>query len=878
MELIGRERELTELTERLAGHRLVTVIGPGGIGKTALARAAAERLGPGYELGVHVIDLTRVDAAEAVGGTIAAQLAFPSFAALLASPTEQPALLVVDNCEHVIEAAAGAIGDLLDACASPTVLATSRSPLDLPSESVVSLGPLATPRLGLVEAGAPSIVLFNERARDAGADVGADQLDVVADLCRALDGIPLALEIAAARTRAMSPAEILARLGDLDTLNRPRFRGSERHRSLRSTIEWSYRLLDAEDRRFFDHLSVLAGQFTAGTAHAVGGDEGASVTSSLDRIDRLVAASLLVAEPEGRITRYRQLAALRTFASERLVADGAWDDTWNRLVDHVVAEVLDVVAVARDRWDASLLSRLLILYDSIVAALQWCLERDDEPDRTMLLIATLWGVVHQGHAEDVAGVVERALTRWPDPSAPAHADAVATIATCRYLLGEPRAAIELAEAALPHTQRSLSAPCTLRRVIAQSRAALGDVDSAIAALDDAIEEARRLGLTPLAMEMTGFRAELSADLGAIDEALADVRDVQAEARRAGSDINAVWARCVEGSILLRVDESAAEAATADALTRARALDYPACVSVCLHCHAELAVRRGDLDLAARLVIELLEGLVARGAHSELRNALRMSAVLLHAADRPGWADLAATAASLPVVSIFATPGHERPPLPPHQGRPLSCRDAVLLARDELAALSQATPRPHAVEPDRGGDEPGVFRRVGEFWEVAFAGRTVNMRQSKGMDDIAMLLARPGTEVHCVDLAGVAVEQSSTGDVIDATARRRYEDRIRELQADIDEAEANNDHVRSERAQSEFDAIVDQLTSAVGLAGKARRGSSSVERARMAVTQRVRTTIKRIAKELPELSRHLDASIRTGTYCSYRPQRETSWMT
>jgi predicted ATPase len=148
MDLIGRDRELELLTERLRARRLVTVIGPGGIGKTTLARAAAARLAGDFSLGSMLVDLTRVDSHDGgddVGEALAGQLGFSSFAALLDSPQDQPVLLVVDNCEHVSAAAARVIRELLESCQAPTVCATSRSPLDLPGESVVVVGPLELP-------------------------------------------------------------------------------------------------------------------------------------------------------------------------------------------------------------------------------------------------------------------------------------------------------------------------------------------------------------------------------------------------------------------------------------------------------------------------------------------------------------------------------------------------------------------------------------------------------------------------------------------------------------------------------------------------------------------------------------------------------------
>ena len=214
------------MAERVLGHRrLVTIIGPGGIGKTALALAAMERLGGEFPLGAHFVDLSRVGEADAVVGALAAQLGFSSFDALLSSPTDQPALVVVDNCEHVGDAAAAAVAALLAECASPRILATSRSPLDLPGESILALAPLGLPGAGTGDASATAVRLFLDRARHAGTAVQGLDDEEVGELCRRLDGVPLALEIAAARTRSLAVGDILRLLDDgIDVLARPRFR------------------------------------------------------------------------------------------------------------------------------------------------------------------------------------------------------------------------------------------------------------------------------------------------------------------------------------------------------------------------------------------------------------------------------------------------------------------------------------------------------------------------------------------------------------------------------------------------------------------------------------------------------------------------------
>src|ERR687898_532518 len=177
VELVGREAELALVADRLADRRLVTLVGPGGIGKTALARAAVAHCAGRFPEGAHVVDLTRVDAAAAVPESLAAQLGYASFGALLDAPGDHAALVLVDNCEHVLDAVADAVDSLLEACEMPTVLATSRSALEVPGETLVPIGPLGLPPAGTSDA--PAVRLFVARARDAGAALEAD--DAVAE-------------------------------------------------------------------------------------------------------------------------------------------------------------------------------------------------------------------------------------------------------------------------------------------------------------------------------------------------------------------------------------------------------------------------------------------------------------------------------------------------------------------------------------------------------------------------------------------------------------------------------------------------------------------------------------------------------------------------
>ncbi len=873
--MIGRDREMADLIERIGRRRLVTVIGAGGIGKTTVARAVAEAVADRFALGAHFVDLTAVDRADDVGGAIAAQLGYPSFRALLDSPTDAEALVVVDNCEHVIDAAASAIADVLASCPSPTVLATSRSPLDLVGESVMVLGPLGVPASSsAVGTGTESVRLFLQCARDSGAVPGDDQLHDIAELCRHLDGVPLAIELAAAQTRAMTPAGILGHLrsGD-DVLARPRLRSAGRHRSLWETIEWSRLLLEPEPAALFDRLGVFAGPFSIPAAHAICAPPNTSPSATRLAVTSLVDSSLLAVEHREAEARYRMLTPIRSFALGRLGASGDLPAVQDRFVDHVVDVVTTVVDATRLRWSTPDVQRLLALYDNMAAALRWCIYHDDTVDRAGIIYGALWAWVPHGHTDDIALLGRELVARWPDLPPPWGPDVAATRAAAEYLLGRPRVAATLAEGALPEADRSRFAPATLRRILGEVARVTGDASGAEALFAEAAHQADRLGLRSLAMEAEVLRAQVLADTGRIEEARAITRAVYHEAVSTGSDLSALWAWSSEGHTLLRRDPQEALPVIEEALVAARRADHAVMIAANLYSKTVALATLGHTTEAAAAALELIDALLYRGVLSSGRTVLDVVALVLRRAGDPRWAPIHATARTLPVTVLMAGVGYELFTLPDSDGQPMERRLAISLARRALTEIL-ADPPTGGGEPSAGAD--AVFSRSGDVWDVRFAGTAVHLKASKGMDDLARLLASPGVEVHCLELSGAGLVSSSTGETIDSAARRSYEARVRELQGDVEEAEADNDTGRAEQARSELDALVDHLAGALGLGGRARQSGGSAERARSAVTHRLRSTIRRIADQHPELGRHLAASVVTGSYCCYRPERPVEW--
>ncbi len=329
---VGRAGPSREVAGLLAERRLVTVTGPGGSGKTRLATEVARRVADRFADGTWLAELAPVADPAAVATAVAAALGVreqpgvPAAEVVAQALARQQLLLVLDNCEHVIGAAAELCAGLLGACDDVKILATSREPLAVGGEARYRLAPLALPDLEdlAVPAGAEAVVLFADRARSADARFVLDDRTgpVVARLVARLDGMPLAIELAAARVEALGVAQLLDRLGDGFALLAGGDRlAPSRQRSLAATVEWSYQLLDEAERRVFRRVSVFPGPFTLEAAEAIAGP-------GADRaVLHLVDCSLLVPPQPGADgrSRYAMLETLRAYGN-RLLARTGEDD------------------------------------------------------------------------------------------------------------------------------------------------------------------------------------------------------------------------------------------------------------------------------------------------------------------------------------------------------------------------------------------------------------------------------------------------------------------------------------------------------------------------------------------------------------------------
>ncbi|MFE9649723.1 ATP-binding protein [Streptomyces sp. NPDC006365] len=889
-ELLGRETELDAVRALLARSPVVTVTGVGGVGKTRLVQAvaASEVVRP-----VVMCDLGAVDEPAAVEFAVADALGFPSLDAALIGLGEAIRVLLVDNCEHLLDAAADAVSRLVDRCHGVCVLATSREALGIAGEHVLPLGPLALPASGATAEDAmrsPAVRLLLERAAAAGADVDlvADPEAVVA-LCRRLDGLPLAIELAAARLRSLTPREVLGHLDDrLDLLSRGRDRGPERHRSLEAAIDWSYERLSDPAKRVFERLSVFSGRFTAQHAQAVAGEPGDDLLATVEQLDQLVAQSLVTVRRQGSRSWYGMLRTLRGYARERLAERGELQRVEGRWVDSFVGTAVDV----RDRmlraWPVDLMITLQNTHLDVADALRWCVAHDDVPDRARPLFIPLCGLLKSRRAMPIAELGDLVLDRWPEPRHETWAEVAAAASVAHVLRGSGERGVALARQAIDGTSSGLAAVNARRALYFHERRA-GRHEVSLRWIDEAIDIAVAHDMTPWHNELLTFRALALASLGRVEEAIDQAGAAHRIASGIGSPALEAWAVAIQGSLIALRDPVAGRAMCAHAAQYCEEIDYPIGAGISLRTLGALAALAGDFPRSAEYLSRALDAFLGFGYVSETALTLRWIARLTHLTGRERAA-----------ATLWHSTGSERgdivddvlgPPevdtrLTATDAPPLPLSAAVARARAELAAITSGSAaagpadagRVSRTEPTPPERARNVFRLEGSVWTAAFDGVTVRLPDAKGLHDLSVLLSRPGREVHCTELMGAAVEQSDTGPVIDSQARREYEARIVELQADLKEAEEFGDTGRVEAARTEMEFLLAELTAATGLGGRDRRGGGNADRARSAVTQRIRAVLRRLDALHPALARHLRAAVSTGTWCAYRPDAPVRWGT
>lgn len=445
---VGRRRDLADVRRALAKARLVSVVGPGGVGKTRLALRAATDLGRGFADGAWWIDLAEVHDGPLVSSAAVAALDLRDQAAaepmqiLSSYLRDRELLLVFDNCEHVVDESAALLTEVLRAAPGVRVIATSREPLQVPGERVVPLPPLDLPPAGDEEPVSrllqnEAVMLFVERAAAASGsfELTASNRSAVVGLCRRLDGLPLAIELAAVRTRVLTAEQILARLADRFALLTGGGRAAlPRQQTLLTTIDWSHDLLTAEEQRLLRRLCVFAGRFTVDDVEAVFPVDRGSAADVLDMLAALVDKSLVMREDASGVACYRLHETMREYASFRLREAGEAERLDDVFVEHYRTQARDrredllrdirADPGSRDRHPertSEWLAWVELEIDNIRSALHTCLTGSDW--RRGLEIATSIGYywVTRGTTESIRWFDDLLAVAGGSPDVPARA-------------------------------------------------------------------------------------------------------------------------------------------------------------------------------------------------------------------------------------------------------------------------------------------------------------------------------------------------------------------------------------------------------------------------------------------------------------------------
>ncbi len=590
--LIGRERELKELEQLVGADRLVTVTGPGGIGKTRLALAAAARLEERFQDGARFVQLAAVTDPALVPATLALALQVEDGDDLVEAIAKKDLLLCLDNLEQLLDAAPF-VGELLAHCPGLRLLVTSRSPLKLAGEREYPVQPLQADE---------ALDLFTACARTVVPDFSAaEHEETIHEICERLDRLPLALELAAGRVRLLSPPGLLARLEQaLPLLTGGARDRPERQQTLRAAIDWSYRLLDQDEQRLFRTLAVFLGGFDLEATVALSAQDELAL---LDPLSALMEHSLVRRREQEGEPRFFLLETIREFASEQLEAAGEADEARRRHAEHY----LDFAEPGSLPFDSdeltAWLSRAELERPNLRAALGWLIEHGTA-DQALLLarrLSSLW--IHRGPLAEGSDWLERALARSGGDGA-LRAGALGRaglIASQRGRYGEAR---QLLTESLQF-RRAADEPGELASDLIRLgvvTSAAGDFDGARAAFEEAVGLGRQLDdkrLTSSALNNLGELARLGGELAAARAYYEESLELELE--RNSAYAIALRRLNLGGLALEEGDDVEAERQVLAALESSLAIASDDTTITCIEVLAAVAARRGEAPRAVRLL-------------------------------------------------------------------------------------------------------------------------------------------------------------------------------------------------------------------------------------------------------------------------------------
>lgn len=657
--LIGRETERSAIRRALADGGPVTITGSGGVGKTRLAVELARTVHDESEREVVWVELAPVDdpaavahvMAEAIGADLSGAPT-PSVA-LVDALSGRDLLVVVDNAEHLVEPVAALVGDIAGRCPHVDVLVTSRQPLAIQSERVVALGPLATAADAALPP--PAVELFEDRADRVGARLGSDQQAAVEELCQELDGLPLAIELAAARAVALPPTQLL----ELLRADGPRALGSrrgrpDRHRDLWSVVEWSYRLLGDDEQLLFERLGVFAGGFDARAAHAICAPEGWAAATTTRHLATLVECSLVSLDSRGATKgagSYRILRPLRELARQRAADRGDLAALVRRYVDHVVA---DVEEAAGPPLRGTGQRRILEILDDVREVRRRSRAAEDI-DVVGRLITGLFRFEYLRRGVEFLAWADEVVTYPPAEGAPNAPQLYAAAAVSAWRAGDLDRAEELAHIGV---RLGGGHDDPARRLAYE---ALGDVATFGGRLGEAADhfseavrlariggdpDTEALGLASLAL-VRAYAGDVERALARVDEAVA--------VTAAGEGVRA-FVRYARGESLADEDPARAIAYVDDAAELARSAGAWFVDGVARVTSASLRARHGDPFDALPVFAELVEHWHRSGSWPQQWITLRNLAELLVrvGADDPAVALASAVSTHQADTAVFGT--------------------------------------------------------------------------------------------------------------------------------------------------------------------------------------------------------------------------------
>ncbi len=609
--LIGRQEDVAAVTALVTDASVVTLTGAGGVGKTRLSEEVTAVSGTAFPDGVVVCSLAGVrdpdSLAVALIDAVDAQHqgGRPAEETLLAALGTRRMLLVLDNCEHLLTAASQLVETIREQCPNVSVLATSREPLRLPGEQVWQVAPLPVPHsgAGVAEVGAaPAGALFVVRAQAAEPGFALTDANVAAvgELCRRLDGIPLAIELAAARVRAMTPDDLLDRIDQRFNLLTGGPRGEHgRHRTLQAVVAWSYDLLDDEEARLFDRLSVFAGSFPLSAAERVCAGSPVTEETVAGVLAELVDKSMVVVERTDDRIRYRLLDSLRDYGAARLARDGDVERYRRAHATHLVAFVEEHGPLTRGADEAHALAEVDAVVDDLRMAHAWLVATGDVDGALRLPVALRDYIGHQQRDEMITWT-ERAL-RLPGAQAhPSYPAALATAARGATRRGELDRSRRYAETALAEAEPDSLTAIWALHVLGTTALYEGRLDDALGPVDRAARLADELD-EDYYRAMTGLlRVLVHLYRGDAASAASHAAELHVAAERSGNHAMRAWALYGRGEALLDIDPAAAGPILEEAIEAAGTINSRIPEGAAMVSLASLCGRRGDTDRARGL--------------------------------------------------------------------------------------------------------------------------------------------------------------------------------------------------------------------------------------------------------------------------------------